>query len=106
VDIAHVEQAIALIREEIERFTGVPVSMEELVDSKASFIGRLPLSMESNTGVATALVNLERYDLGLDYYQRYPGLVREVSAEQVLETARRYLSDDRLATAVAGPPGI
>ena len=106
VDAAHVGQAIELILEEIGRFTSEPVSEEELEDSKASFIGRLPLSLESNSGVATALVNLERYDLGLDYYLHYPGLVREVTVGQVLETARRYLSPDRLATAIAGPQGI
>ena len=106
VDAAHVDRAIELILEELGRFTSEPVATEELEDSKASFIGRLPLSLESNSGVATALVNLERYDLGLDYYQRYPGLVQEVTADQVLETARRYLSSGRLATAVAGPQGI
>jgi zinc protease len=99
----NVEKALALIRAEINRFTTEPVLQEELDDSQANFIGRLPLSLESNTGVAGALVNLERYDLGLDYYRQYPDLVRAVTREQVLETARRYLSEDHLGVAVAGP---
>ncbi len=65
-----------LIRSEIRRFTSEPVTADELSDSQANFIGRLPLSLESNGGVAGALLNLERYDLGLDYYRRYPDLVR------------------------------
>jgi zinc protease len=49
------------------------------------------------------LLSLERYQLGLDYYRRYPGLVRSITAEQVLDAAGHYLDPDRLAIAVAGP---
>jgi zinc protease len=103
VDPQAVEPAIDLICEQIRRFTSEPVSDEELADSQANYIGRLPISLESNVGVAAALLNLERYQLGLDYYRRYPGLVRSVTPEQVLQAARHYLDSDRLAIAVAGP---
>jgi zinc protease len=92
-----------LIRSEIRRFTTEPVAAEELSDSQANFIGRLPLTLESNGGVAGALLNLERYKLGLDYYRRYADLVRGVTVEQVLETASRYLHPDRLGVGIAGP---
>jgi zinc protease len=103
VDPENIEKAIELIRQEIARFVHEPVSAEELSDSQANFIGRLPLSLESNSGVAGALLNLERYQLGLDYYRRYADLVRAVSVENVLETAQTYLDPDRLGIAVAGP---
>ena len=50
-----------------------------LLTRKANFIGRLPLSLESNGGVANALLNIERHHLGLDYYRRYADLVNEVT---------------------------
>jgi zinc protease len=103
VDPQAVEPAIDLICEQIRRFASEPVTAEELADSQANYIGRLPISLESNVGVAAALLNLERYQLGLDYYRRYPGLVRSVTPEQVLQAARHYLDPDRLAIAVAGP---
>lgn len=103
VDPANVEKTIALIFEEIKRFTSEPVTAEELADSQANYIGRLPLSLESNNGVAAAILNLERYELGLDYYWRYPELVSAVTPAQILETAREYLYSDRLAVSVAGP---
>jgi zinc protease len=59
--------------------------------------------MESNAGVAAALISLERYQLGLDYYQRYPDLIKSFSAEEIQETARRYLNPDRLGIGIAGP---
>jgi predicted Zn-dependent peptidase len=43
--------------------------------------------------------------LGLDYYQRVPSLIRSITPDQILDAARRYLHADRLALAVAGPPG-
>jgi zinc protease len=103
VNPRNAQQAIDLICEETRRFTHEPVSADELADSKANYIGRLPISLESNAGVASALTALERYQLGLDYYRRYPDLVRLITAEEILAAARRYLDVDRLAIAVAGP---
>ncbi len=102
VDPANLERAIELIVGELSRFTAAPVSQDELENSQANFIGRLPLSLESNSGVAGALLNLERFHLGLDYLQRYPELVKAVTPAMVLETARRYLKVDRLAIVSAG----
>ncbi len=102
VDPKNLEKVIALISQEISRFVNEPVTSEELADSQANYIGRLPLSLESNAGVASALLNLERYKLGLDYYQRYPDRIRAISAEEILETAQRYLHPDRMAITTAG----
>lgn len=98
----NVPQAIELIRAEIARFVSEPVTPEELADSQANYIGRLPLSLESNAGVAGALLSLERYGLGLDYYPRFAGLVAAITPEDVLQAAQHYLHPDRLAIATAG----
>jgi len=102
VNPVNLERAIELIIKEIRRFTTEPVSQEELEDSQSNFIGRLPLSLESNAGVAGALLNLERFGLGLDYLRRYPQMVAEVTPEMILEVARRYLDPERLIIATAG----
>jgi zinc protease len=102
VDPANVDKAIELIQQEIIRFVSDPVSSDELADSQANFVGRLPLSLESNAGVAGALLNLEYYELGLDYYLRYPALVQAVTPETVMEAARHYLHPEKLGIAVAG----
>jgi zinc protease len=103
VNPANVEKARELICREIRLFVEKGIRVEELADSQSNFIGRLPLSLESNSGVASALLNMERYDLGLDYYRRYPDMVRAVTAEQVLSAVNKYLDPDRLAIAIAGP---
>ncbi len=103
VNPSNVEKASDIIVKEFRRFIKQPVGAEELDDSQANFIGRLPLSFESNAGVATALVNMERHELGLDYYRQYDSRIRAITREQVLEAARKYIDPERLAIAVAGP---
>ena len=103
VNPKNVERATDLIVDELKRFVAKGVTADELADTKANFVGRLPLSLESNGGVAGALLNIERHDLGMDYYLRYADLVNEVTREEVLNTARKFIDPDKLAIAVAGP---
>ncbi|MGE5223017.1 MAG: M16 family metallopeptidase [Omnitrophica WOR_2 bacterium] len=103
VDPLNIERATGLILSEVARFCREPVRPEELEDSQANYIGRLPLSLESNGGVAGAILSLERYDLGLDYYRRYPGLISAITVEDVLAAARRYLDPEFFAISIAGP---
>ena len=99
----NVEQATELIQAEIKRFVTEPVSAEELSDSQANFIGRLPLALELNAGVAGAMLNLERYNLGLDYYRNYAEQINAISVDDILAAAQKYFDPEKLAVAVAGP---
>ncbi len=103
VNPKNMQKAIALIEKELRRFVKNGVTKEELADSQANYVGRLPLSLESNSGVAGALVNMERYQLGLDYYQRYENMVLSVKRDDVLQAARKYINPDALVIATSGP---
>ncbi len=100
----NLEKAIELIKTELRRFIAEPVTKQELSDVQSNYIGRLPLSLESNSGVASALLTMERYQLGLDYLQGYEKMIREITAESILEASRQYLDPDRLAISTAGTP--
>lgn len=102
VNPGNIEEALRLIHLELKRFTEEPVLASELDDVQSFFIGRLPLDMESNGGVAYYLLNMERYQLGLDYYREYAGIVRSVTREQILNTARTFIDPDRLIIVTAG----
>jgi zinc protease len=99
----NLEKAIGLIEKELQKFVKRGVTKEELADNQANYVGRLPLSLESNHGVVSAILNIHRYDLGMDYYQRYENLVRKVTREDVVEVARKYIDPERLVIATAGP---
>jgi len=103
VNPQNVKRALELIQAELKRLVQEGVTEDELADSKANFVGRLPLSLESNGGVANALLNMERHQLGLGYYRSYPNFVNAVTREEVLSTARKFIDVNRLAIAVAGP---
>jgi len=98
-----VERAIDLVKEELRRFVNEPVTDAELEDNKSNFIGRLPLMLESNSGVANSLLNLERFDLGLDYLQSYPQRIRAITREDILAAARTYIDPEKLVIISAGP---
>jgi zinc protease len=103
VNPSNVEKATNLIVQELKRYVDGGVTKEELTDSQTHFVGRLPLSLESNGGVAGALLNIERFDLGVNYYRQYPDLVKAVTVDWVRETARKYIDPERLVIATAGP---
>lgn len=103
VNPRNIEQTIQLITAQAQQFVAEPVSEEELSNSKSNFLGRMPLLLESNGGVAVSLLNMERFNLGLDYFLKYPQRIEAVTAEEILEASRKYLDPDRLAIAVAGP---
>lgn len=103
VNPKNLNKALELIDAELRRFVKSGVTKQELADSQANYIGRLPLSFESNGGMVSAILNIHRHQLGMDYYQRYEGLVRSVTRDDVVEAARRYINPDRMIVATAGP---
>ena len=102
VNPKNLEKTKDIIINELDRFVNTPVSEDELNDSKANYIGQLPLSLESNDGVAGVMLNIERYQLGLDYVREYPSKVNGVQPDDILEVARKYIDTDRLVIVSAG----
>jgi zinc protease len=99
---ANVERTIEAARAEMRHMCDAPVDVTELTDVQTFLTGSLPLSLETNEGVASAILNIERHDLGLDYLTRYPGLVHAITRERVQAAASRWLDADNLAVGIAG----
>jgi len=94
---------IEAIKMQITRIQNELVSPSELEDCKSYRIGSMPVGLETNAALASTIVDLELYELGLDYLQRFPDLISNISAEQVLLAAQKYLSTEQLVFSVAGP---
>lgn len=103
VNPKNVDRAVELTVREIQKFLARKVTAQELADTQANFIGRMPLSLETNEGVAGSISTIELHGLGLDYLQRYPALIQAITRDDVLAVAREFLSAERYALAVAGP---
>jgi zinc protease len=102
VNPKNVELAVDLIAKEMKRLVSTKVSAAELADNKSFFVGRLPLQLETNEGVAGMIESIELYNLGLDYLRRYPALINDITRERVQAAAAKYLDPGRYAAAVAG----
>ena len=98
-----VEQAIGSIQAEIRRIQAEPVSAEELSDSQAYMTGSLPMSIETSSGMADIIFNMEFLNLGLNYLTEYDEAINAVTVEQVQAAAQKHFSADVGVIAVAGP---
>lgn len=103
VNPKNVDFAIDLIVKEIKRLISSKVTPTEIADNKSFFLGRLPLQLETNEGVASMIESMELYGLGLDYLRRYPTLIGGITRERAQAAAAKYLNPDQYAVAVAGP---
>lgn len=98
-----VDAAITSILAEFDRLGSEQVAPEELADSQAYLTGIVPLTLETNEGVAATLLNMEWHGLGLDYLQRYPALINGVTAADVQRVAARHLRPELCIISTAGP---
>jgi len=99
------ERAVNAILEQVTLLRDAGPTEEEMDAAKGFLTGVFPVRLETNTGVAHQLVSAELYGLGLDYIDRYPGIIRGVTAEHVAAAARQYLRPDTCVLVVAGDLG-
>jgi zinc protease len=103
VDPSKVERATESIREVLRVALASGVTQEELEGTVQLMTGRLALTMQTNAGIAALLQTIAEYDLGLDYVERYPGILARVSREDVQRALAAAIDPDALLVAVAGP---
>jgi zinc protease len=95
-------QAIDLIMQQIREIQEKPVTDSELDGAKKFLIGSFPLTIERQTAIASFMIQLEVYGLGMDYAEKYPTLIGSVTKDDVLAVAKKYLHPDSvLVVAVA-----
>ena len=103
VAAANVERTIASIDDELKGVIQNGFTTQEIEESKSYMIGSLPRQLETNAAIASFLLNVETFGLGLDYDERLPGLIKAVTKEAADAAARRLLNPDKATIAVAGP---
>jgi zinc protease len=97
------ESAAEVIRiaiEEIRRIREKGVAAEELQAAKDYLVGSFPLRLDTNRKIAGFLAQVEFFELGLDYPERYAELIRTIGQEDVLRVARSYLRPEKLIIVV------
>jgi zinc protease len=95
-------QAIDIAKEEIRRMRQKPVSDAELNDAKDYLTGSFPLRFDTMGKVANFLAQVEYFELGLDYTERYRDLIRKITIDDVRRVAQKYLEPEKMITVIVG----
>ncbi|MBI4185251.1 MAG: insulinase family protein [Proteobacteria bacterium] len=101
---ARVAETLKVVTGEWRRMREEGPTASELADAKTFLTGSFPLRFTSTGRIAETLVGMQIYDLGLDYIDRYAGLIEAVTLEDVRRVARDLLDPDELAVVVVGQP--
>ena len=80
------------------------ITDQELATAQDYLTGNFVFEFQSNVNIAQFLLATELYELGQDYAQRYPEIIRKITREEVHRVARQYLDTVHYATVVVGPP--
>jgi zinc protease len=89
-------EALDLIVEQLRDMQEQPVSDTELASAKKYLIGSFPLKIDRQSSIASFMLQVEMYGLGLDYAERYPKLIGAVTKDDIQRVAKQYLHPDAL----------
>jgi zinc protease len=89
-------EAIDLVLQQLREIQEKPVSDAELDGAKKFLIGSFPLGIERQSAIASFMIQVEFYGLGLDYADQYPKLIGSVTKDDVLAVAKKYLHPDSM----------
>jgi zinc protease len=93
-------EAIRIAKAEIHRMREELITEGELSDARDYLTGSFPLRFDTNRKVANFLAQVEYFQLGLNYPDRYPDLIRRVTREDVRRVAQTYLKPEKLITVI------
>jgi len=94
--------AVQLILDELKKITEEYITDEELNLVKNYLAGTFPLQLETANSVASKVINLKLYDLDKDYYNTYISRINNVTKDDVLKAAQKYLKPDDCYTVLSG----
>lgn len=101
---ARVGETLSVLREQWKLMSEKGISESELEDAKTYLTGSFPLRFTSSGTIASILVGMQQYNLGIDYLDRRNALVEAVTREDVNRLAKKLLDPKRLTITVVGKP--
>jgi len=97
-----IEEALQVLREELERLHREGVDVGEMEASQANITGGFPLRLASNRDIVQNLGMMGFYDLPLDYLSAHNERIESVTAEAVNAAIQRRIDPDVMVTVVVG----
>jgi len=73
-----------------------------LNDAQSYRTGSYPMRFETPSQIASQLLNVELYNLGDKYIENYRNNIKQVTLENSLDAAQKYLDPDNMVIVVVG----
>jgi zinc protease len=96
------DSSIIEFLKELNRLRTEKVPAEELQLVKNVLTGQFSQNLEQPGTIANFALNIARYNLPADYYEKYLEKLQNVTAEQVQAMAQKYIHPDRAHILVVG----
>jgi len=100
------DSAIAEFIYEIDRMSTEKVSQEDLQKIKNIMAGSFARSLERPQTVANFALNIARYNLPADYYEKYLERLAAVTTEDVMRVSKKYLNSMNANILVIGDKDV
>jgi len=102
LDPARLQEAMAVIKAEVEKIATAPVSDKELREAKSNFAGRMVLGMEESSSVADWFAKQFWFNNKIETYEQTLTKVKKVTAGEVLRLAKKIFIWNQARLAVIG----
>ena len=100
---AKVRPALAVVRSQLARVQRQPVTASELSQAKTKLYARALVSEEATDAIVGNVSNIATNDLPLDYYQTLRDRYFKLTAQELLQAARRFIHPNNLVETFEGP---
>ncbi len=97
-----IQPAIEDVLAEMKKISSEPVTTDELTNVKNYIAGSFVIRLETQAGLANQLATVKLLGLPTDYLETYVTRVRSVEPDQILRTAKKYISPESSAVVVVG----
>jgi len=88
------KRALSGIRSELDKILQTPISERELLRAKEYWLGRFELDMQRYSSQSLIYGLDELYGLGFQHSSEVPGIIKSITAKDILEAARKFLNPD------------
>ncbi len=95
-------KVIEEILNQIERIKKNKVSEQEINDAKSYLTGSFPRRIDTMSKIASFLVGVEYYGLGLDYDIKYVDYINAITRDDIKRVAEKYLNNENYILVVVG----
>ena len=99
------DSAIAAALAEMRRMRDEPVTQEELQNRITYMTGNFAINLENPQTVAQYAINIERYHMPKNYYTDYLKNLSAVTAADVQEMSRKYITPENANIVLVGNSG-